>query len=74
MENIGKGMSLFRIEDTLRREGVPIDRETLCRIKKMVGDTLARTVVQAMLEHACKTAFCVRRCDRRLTSYWHGAR
>jgi chromosome segregation ATPase len=26
MENVGKGMPLFRIEDTLRREGVCIDR------------------------------------------------
>ncbi len=59
MENVGKGMPLFRIEDTLRREGVSIDRGTLCRIKRLVGDALAPTLIKAMLEHARKTAFCI---------------
>jgi transposase len=59
MENVGKGMPLFRIEDTLRREGVPIDRGTLSRIKKLVGDALAPTVIKAMLEHGRRTAFCI---------------
>jgi transposase len=31
MENVGKGMPLFRIEDTLRREGICIDRGTMSR-------------------------------------------
>lgn len=59
MENVGKGMPLFRIEDTLRREGVPIDRGTLSRIKKLVGDVLGPTVIKAMLEHGRRTAFCI---------------
>lgn len=59
MENVGKGMPLFRIEDTLRREGVAIDRGTLSRIKKLIGDALTLTVVKAMLEHGRKTAFCI---------------
>jgi hypothetical protein len=48
-----------RIEDTLRREGVLIDRGTLSRIKKLVGDALAPTVVKRMLDHGRKIAFCI---------------
>lgn len=59
MENVGKGMPLFRIEDSLRREGVAIDRGTLSRVKKLIGDGLATTVVKAMREHALATAFCI---------------
>jgi transposase len=58
MENIGKGMPLFRIEDTFAREGIPIDRGTLSRWKKRVGDGLA-VVVKAMQLHAFATAFCI---------------
>ena len=59
MENIGKGMPLFRIEDSLKREGVCIDRGTLSRWKKLAGDGLAATVVKAMYAHALATAFCI---------------
>jgi hypothetical protein len=59
MENIGKGLPLFRIEDTFAREGLPIDRATLARWKKRTGDTFADTVVSAMNTHALKTAFCM---------------
>jgi transposase len=59
MENIGKGLPLFRIEDTFAREGLPIDRATLARWKKRTGDTLADTVVSAMNMHALGTAFCM---------------
>ena len=59
MENIGKGLPLFRIEDTFAREGLPIDRATLARWKKRTGDTLADTVVSAMNTHALQTAFCM---------------
>ncbi len=38
MENIGKGMPLFRIEDSFARDGVCIDRGTLSRWKKLVGN------------------------------------
>lgn len=58
-ENIAKGMPLFRIEDTFEREGIAIDRGTLCRWKKLVGDWLGRTVIKAMAEHALATAFCI---------------
>lgn len=59
MENIGKGMPLFRIEDTFEREDVAIDRGTLSRWKKLVGDGFAETVVKAMHAHALATAFCI---------------
>lgn len=59
MENIGKGMPLFRIEDGLRRDGVCVDRGTLSRWKKSIGDALGGTVVKAMREHALAIAFCI---------------
>lgn len=59
MENVGKGLPLFRLEDTFAREGVPIDRGTLARMKKLAGDTLAATVVRAMHKHALASAFCI---------------
>jgi transposase len=59
MENVGKGLPLFRLEDTFAREGIPIDRGTLARLKKVVGDALATTVVKAMHAHAIATAFCI---------------
>ena len=59
MENIGKGMPLFRIEDSSARDGVPLDRGTLSRWKKAVGDRLASTVAHAMRQHAVATAFCI---------------
>jgi transposase len=58
MENIGKGMPLFRIEDSFAREGTPVDRGTLSRWKKCVGDGLG-AVVKAMQLHAFATAFCI---------------
>ena len=59
MENVGKGLPLFRLEDTFAREGVPVDRGTLARMKKLVGDRLGATVVRAMHKHALATAFCI---------------
>jgi transposase len=59
MENIGKGMPLFRLEDSFERDGVHIDRGTLSRWKKQVGDALVQTVVKAMCSHALSTAFCI---------------
>lgn len=59
MENIGKGMPLFRIEDDSARNGLPLDRGSLSRWKKTVGDRLAATVVPAMRKHALATAFCI---------------
>ncbi|HEX5661067.1 MAG TPA: transposase, partial [Polyangiales bacterium] len=59
MENVGKGLPLFRIEDACTRDGIRIDRATLSRWKKLVGDRLHSTVVEAMRLHARETAFCI---------------
>jgi hypothetical protein len=59
MENVGKGLPLFRLEDAFTRDGVGIDRGTLSRWKKRVGDSLLSTVVHAMQQHARETAFCI---------------
>jgi transposase len=59
MENVGKGLPLFRLEDSFARDGIAIDRGTLSRWKKLVGDTLATTLVKAMREHGLATAFCI---------------
>ena len=59
MENVGKGMPLFRLEDTYTRDGLSIDRGTLSRWKKCVGDALERTIVKAMRKHALASAFCM---------------
>jgi hypothetical protein len=55
MENIGKGMPQFRIEDTFARAGIPVDCGTQSRWKKRVGDGLA-VVVKAMQPDAFATA------------------
>jgi transposase len=59
MENVGKGLPLFRLEDSFTRDGVSVDRATLSRWKKLVGDSLLGTVVRAMQQHARETAFCI---------------
>jgi transposase len=59
MANIGMGTPLFRLEDALTRDGVRVDRGTLSRVKKQIGDALLATVVKAMLGHARENAFCI---------------
>jgi transposase len=59
MENVGKGLPLYRLEDSFTRDGLSIDRGTLSRWKKLVGDALAGSVVKAMVAHSLATAFCI---------------
>ena len=59
VENIAKGMPLFRLEESFDRDGIGIDRGTMSRWKKQIGDKLAHTVVLAMHTHALATAFCI---------------
>jgi transposase len=59
MENVGKGMPLFRLEESFTRDGICVDRGSMTRWKKLVGDGLASTVVKAMYGHALSTAFCI---------------
>jgi len=59
MENIGKGMPLFRLEQSFTGDGVCLDRATLSRWKHRIGGLLGSTVVHAMRSHALATAFCI---------------
>lgn len=59
VENIAKGMPLFRMEESFDRDGIGIDRGTMSRWKKQIGEKLAQTVVMAMHTHALATAFCI---------------
>lgn len=58
MEKYGKGLPLFRIEDTFARDECPIDRGTMCRWVEDAGATCGATVVQAAKNDALG-AFCI---------------
>ena len=53
------GIPHNRTEDRLGRDGVPIDRGTLCRWTEDAGATAGATVVAAMRTDAMRTAFCI---------------
>lgn len=53
------GLPLHRIEQRLERDGVSIDRGTMCRWLEDLGSTLGATVVAAAREEATRTAFCI---------------
>ena len=53
------GLPLHRIEDRLERDGVPVDRGTMCRWTEDAGATLGATVVAAERAEALRTAFCI---------------
>lgn len=53
------GLPLHRIEDRLARDGVPIDRGTMCRWVEDAGATAGATVIAAAREEAWRTAFCI---------------
>jgi hypothetical protein len=53
------GLPLHRIEDRLARDGVPLDRGTMCRWLEDAGATVGATVVTAMRKDAWSTAFCI---------------
>lgn len=59
MEKYGKGMPLYRIEDCFERDGVPVDRGTMCRWVEDAGATVGATVVAAAKKEALETAFCI---------------
>jgi len=59
MEKYGKGLPLFRLEDTFARDGCPIDRGTMCRWVEDAGATCGATVVHAARQEALATAFCI---------------
>ena len=53
------GLPHNRTEDRLARDGVPVDRGTMCRWTEDAGATAGATVVAAMKVDAIKTAFCI---------------
>ncbi|HKQ72034.1 MAG TPA: transposase, partial [Polyangiaceae bacterium] len=54
----GLGLPFYRQEEKLRREGVELDRGTMCRYAEDVGATLG-AVVMAAAKEAKETAFCL---------------
>lgn len=53
------GLPLNRIEDRAARDGVRLDRGTMCRWLEDAGATVGATVVAAAREEAWRTAFCI---------------
>ena len=53
------GLPLNRQQERFAREGVPLDRGTMCRWMEDLGATLGATVVNAARDEAMKTAFCI---------------
>lgn len=58
MLKYGDGMPLFRIEDRFARDGVPLDRGTMCRWLEDAGAICGATVVHAAKQDALE-AFCI---------------
>ena len=59
IEKYCDGLPLFRIEQRFSRDGLSIDRGTMCRWMEDAGATFGTTVVAAMREDALRTAFCI---------------
>lgn len=53
------GLPLFRIEDRFARDGLRVERGTMCRWLEDAGATLGATVVAAARAEAIRTAFCI---------------
>ncbi len=53
------GLPFNRIEDRLARDGVRVDRGTMCRWAEDAGATVGATVVAAARAEAWRTAFCI---------------
>lgn len=58
MTKFGHGVPFYRQEEMCKNLGAPVDRGTMSRMAENVGGTLV-PVVDAMLEDAVKTAFCI---------------
>ena len=53
------GVPFCRLVEMLRADGIDIDRGMMCRYAENVGATLGATVVNAMIQDAKATAFCL---------------
>ncbi|MCC6647625.1 MAG: IS66 family transposase [Polyangiaceae bacterium] len=58
MAKYGEGLPLFRLEDRFARDGVPIDRGTMCRWLEDAGGAAGATVITAMRCEAMES-FCL---------------
>jgi transposase len=58
-EKFCDGMPFNRVEDRLAREGVSVDRGTMCRWAEDAGATVGATVIAAARAEAWRTAFCI---------------
>jgi transposase len=58
-EKFCDGLPLHRIEDRLARDGVRVDRGTMCRWVEDAGATVGATVIAAARKEAWRTAFCI---------------
>jgi transposase len=58
VEKYCDGLPLNRIEDRFERDGVTVDRGTMCRWVEDAGATAGATVIAAAREEAIATAFC----------------
>lgn len=54
----GLGLPFYRQEEDLRRQGIELDRGTMCRCAEDVGATLG-AIVMAAAKEAKETAFCL---------------
>jgi transposase len=59
VEKYCDGLPLNRLEDRFERDGVSIDRGTMCRWVEDAGATAGATVIAAAREEAMATAFCI---------------
>lgn len=59
VEKYCDGLPLNRIEDRFERDGVSVDRGTMCRWVEDAGATVGATVIAAAREEAMRTAFCI---------------
>jgi len=57
-DKFADGLPLFRQEDRFEREGLPLDRGTMCRWLEDLGNTVG-CVVLAMRDEAMRTSFCI---------------
>jgi transposase len=53
------GLPLHRIQDRFARDGLPLDRGTMCRWVEDLGATCGATVITAARNEAMSTAFCL---------------
>lgn len=53
------GLPLFRIEERFNRDGVGVDRSTMCRWLEDAGATAGATVIAAARAEAMHSAFCI---------------